>query len=126
MDGSCSQEYRVNAGVPQGSILDPSLFLVYINDFPDDAFSNIAIYANDTTLYAKCDQASDLWQQAGYWIKSELRDTVVWGRKWCVDFYAGKLNFFRLTGLTTLMLLKKMYRSILEEESSFKMLGHYL
>ena len=60
MDGSCSQEYRVNAGVPQGSILDPSLFLVYINDFPDDAFSNIAIYADDTTLYAKCDQASDL------------------------------------------------------------------
>ena len=35
-------------------------FLLYINDFPDDAICNIAIYANDTTLYCKCDQAPDL------------------------------------------------------------------
>ena len=32
----------------------------YINDLPDDAICNIAIYADDTTLYSKCDQASDL------------------------------------------------------------------
>ena len=38
-------------------------FLLYINDFPDDAICNIAIYANDTTLYCKCDQAPDLWKQ---------------------------------------------------------------
>ena len=40
------------------------LFLVlYINDFPDDFVGNIAIFADDTTLYSKCDQASDLCQQ---------------------------------------------------------------
>ena len=33
----------------------------YINDLPDDAICNIAIYADDTTLYSKCDQAFDLW-----------------------------------------------------------------
>ena len=48
--------------------------------------------ANDTTLYSKCDQASDLWQQLelAFELESDLRDTVDWGRKWLVDFNAGK------------------------------------
>ena len=62
LNGKSSQENPVNAGVPQGSILGPTLFLLKINDLPDDV-CNIAIYADDTTLYSKCDQVSDLWQQ---------------------------------------------------------------
>ena len=62
LDGKSSQEYPVNVGVPQGSILGRTFFLLYINDL-DDVICNIAIYAADTTLYFKCDQASDLWQQ---------------------------------------------------------------
>ena len=63
LDGKSSQEYSVNAGVPQDSILGPTLFLLHINDLPDDVTCDIAIYGNDTTLYSKCDQTSDLWQQ---------------------------------------------------------------
>ena len=69
LDGKSSQEYPVNAGVPQGSIL---------NDLSDDVICDISIYADDTTLYSRCDQASDLWQQLelASELESDLRDTV--------------------------------------------------
>ena len=60
LDGKYSQEYPANAGVPQRFILGPTLFLLYINDLPDDVICNITIYADDSTLYSKCDQAFDL------------------------------------------------------------------
>ena len=63
LDGNSSQEYPVNAGDPQDSILGPTLFLLYINDIPDNVIHAIATYTDDTTLYSKCDWASDLWQQ---------------------------------------------------------------
>ena len=64
------------------------LFLLYINDLPDDVICDIAIYANDTTLYSKCNQASDLRQQLEFasGLESDLCDTVNLGKKWLVDF----------------------------------------
>ena len=62
LDGKFSREYPVNAGVSQSSIVS-TLFLIYIFKLPADVICNIAISADDTTLYSKCDQASDLWQQ---------------------------------------------------------------
>ena len=92
LGGTSSQEYLVIIGVPQGSNLGPTLFLQYINDLPDDVICNIAIYVDDTTLYSKCYQTSDLWQQLGLAseLESDVRDTAELDRKWLVDFSAGK------------------------------------
>ena len=126
LDGKSSQEYPVNAGVPQGSILGPTLCLLYVNDLPDDVFCDIAIYGDDTTLYSKCDQASDMWQQLelASELESDLRDTVDWGKKWLVDFNTGKtqlVSFDRSNNTGAIDV--KMDESVLEEKSSFKMLG---
>ena len=50
LDGKSSQEYPVNVGVPHPSILGLTLFLLYINDLPDDVICCIAIYGDDATL----------------------------------------------------------------------------
>ena len=101
-------------------------FLLYINDLPDDVICDIAIYANYTTLYSRCDRASDLWQQLelASELESDPRDTVDWGKKWLVDFNAGKtqlVSFDRSNYNGSIDV--KMGGSILEEKSSFKMLG---
>ena len=125
LDGKSSQEYPVIAGVPQGSILGATLFLLYINDLPDDVICDIAIYADDTTLYSNCDRASDLWQQLelASELKSDLRVMVDWGKKWLVDFNAGKTQLVSFDWSNNNGSIDvKMGESILEEKVSFKML----
>ena len=59
--GSLHKNIRLTLRVLQGSILGPTLFLLHSNDLPDDVICYIAIYADDTTCYSKCDQTSGLW-----------------------------------------------------------------
>ena len=89
MDGKSSQEYPVNAGVHQASILGPTPFLLMTFLM---MLSVILLSMLMILLYSKCDQASDLWQQLelASELESDLRDTVDWGRKWLIDFNAGK------------------------------------
>ena len=126
LDRKSSQEYPINAGVPQGSILGPTLFLLYINHLPDYVICDIAIYADNTTLYSKCDQASDLWQQLelASELVSDLQDTVDWGQKCFVDFNVGKtqlVSFDRSNNNGSIDV--KMDGSVLEGKSLFEMLG---
>ena len=127
LNGKSSQKYLINARVPEGSILGPAtLFLLCNNDLPEDVICDIVIYADDNTLYSKCHQASVQWQQLelASELESDLQDIVDWGKKWLVDFNAGKTQlvlFDRSYNSGSIDL--KMDGSVLEEKSSFMMLG---
>ena len=53
LNGQTSDWKKVNSGVPQGSVLGPLLFLIYINDLPDGITSICKIFADDTSLFSK-------------------------------------------------------------------------
>ena len=80
LDGKSSQEYPVNAGVLKAPFLVLHFCYYRLMTF---LTCDIAIYADDATLYSKCDQAFDLWQQLELdsEFESDLRDTVEWGNK---------------------------------------------
>ena len=126
LDGKSLQEYSVNVGVPQGSILATTLFLPNINDLPGDVTCNITISADDSSLCSKCDQVSELWKQleVASELEYDLQYAVDWGKKWLVDFNAGKTHhdlFDRSnnSGATDM----KINGSFLEEKSSFEIAG---
>ena len=103
LDRKRLQDYLVNAGVPPGSIFSPVFFLQYI----DDVVCYIAIYAEDTTLYFKLYQTSDLWQQLELPsnLESDGQTLQTWALSVFLILLLGKLNLFRMTGLITLVLL---------------------
>ena len=76
MDGTCSDWADVKAGVPQGSILGPILFLVYINDLFEVVTSDIRIFADDTFIFRVVDPCSteDL--------NKDLRNITAWAHQW--------------------------------------------
>ena len=99
--GKSSQQYLVNAGVPQGSIYSTTHFLLYINDLPEGFICNITIYGDITTVCSKCDQASDLSQQLQLVseLQFDLQDIVECDSKWLVDFIALFVLMWKWIGL---------------------------
>ena len=72
--------------MPQGSILGPLLFLIYINDIVDDIGSVIRLFADDTSLYLVVDNPID----AANVLHSDFNKIHLWAKKWLVTFNPSK------------------------------------
>ena len=59
LEGSCFSWSEVASGVPQGSVLGPLLFLIYVNDLPDAIKSEAKLFADDTKLYRSVSSSED-------------------------------------------------------------------
>ena len=81
---------------------------LYINELPDNAICSIAIYADDTTIFSKCEQASDLQQQLelASQLESDLETLLAGARSGLLISIWEKVNLFRLTNVITLVLFK--------------------
>ena len=89
VSGQTSDAHKINAGVPQGSLLGPTLFLIFINDLPLDIVSSLNMYADDTTVYGQTSKTcSDTVLAAN--LTSDLEHVVKWGKSWLVSFNSSK------------------------------------
>ena len=73
------------SGVPQGSVLGPILFLIYINDLDDSITSNVLKFADDTKLFRKVNTDGDKQH-----LQNDLDRLVKWSEKWQMLFNFGK------------------------------------
>ena len=86
--GQSSNWGNINAGVPQGSVLGPLLFLIFINDIVDVVNSNIKLFADDTSLYLTVDDP----QTAAGTLNTDLSSLDDWSKQWLISFNALKTN----------------------------------
>ncbi|MCG8046167.1 MAG: reverse transcriptase domain-containing protein [Candidatus Thiodiazotropha endolucinida] len=86
LPGGSSAWTPIKAGVPQGSILGPIMFLLYINDIVENIDSSIRLFADDTSLYIVVDDPI----QAAESLNSDLEKVSRWAKQWLVTFNPAK------------------------------------
>jgi len=112
--GTKSTSIPLISGVPQGSVLEPCLFLFYINDITDELSSTVWLFADDTMIYLA--------------IKSEADadKLVVWEQKWMMGFHPKKCEVITVTKKHTYhlsLILYKLHGHILKHLNAVKYLG---
>ena len=85
MDGEVSSWKSVLSGVPQGSVLEPILFLVYINDLDKGVTGRILKFADDTKLFRKTKEIGDKCK-----LQDDIDKLVRWSEKWQMLYNFGK------------------------------------
>ena len=93
IDGEESESIPVTSGVPQGSVLGPILFLIYINDLPDEVRSRVRLFADDTALYLTMECEDD--RSA---LQTDLDILSAWETKWDMEFNPSKCQVVHVTG----------------------------
>ena len=82
LNGQCFSWMDVQAGVHQGSILGPLLFLIYIDDVPDNLVSNPKLFADDTSLFSTVTDPNVTANQ----INNDLHNISTWAYQWKMNF----------------------------------------
>ena len=85
---SPTDDEYINAGVAQGSLLGPLMFLLYINDIPDNIKSTMYLYADDSSLYCTIDHYN--YHTAINELQEDLDNIGRWARTWGLEFKASK------------------------------------
>lgn len=119
MNGAKSDTAHVDSGVPQGTVLGPLLFLLHINDLPDNVTSKVRLFADDCLLYRPIYSANDQLS-----LQRDLDALVEWSKKWGMKFNAKKCESIRMCRKRNP--LTRMYTisgQILQEVSSARYLG---
>ena len=85
VDGEVSSWKSVLSGVPQGSVLGPILFLVYINDLEEGVTGKILKFADDTKLFRKVKEIGD-----NFFLQDDIDKLVKWSEPWQMLFNFGR------------------------------------
>ena len=91
VDGETSEPAEVTSGVPQGTVLGPTLFLIYINDIADNINSTIRLFADDSVVYRQINSPDD-----HRILQEDLQKLVEWSKTWQTEFNVDKcaiMNF---------------------------------
>ena len=93
LEGKSSSSAPVLSGVPQGSVLGPVLFLIYINDLPEYVSnSTVRLFADDTLLYLTIHNSSDCIK-----LQEDLNNLERWGSDWQMSFHPKKCEVIHIT-----------------------------